>query len=226
MSSIQIDRLATQRRWATLFVTVLALTTLAAGCGAPKPDAVPNATTESPVSVETPDATTESPGAVEAPDADQSAGSPAPLSKVTEVNAQKLGEILAENLGKTTVLNIWATWCGPCVKEMPDLVKFYNDMDKETTAFVSLSVDAAPDMETEIPAFQKDFNIPFPIYVLSGRDDEGLLKALKTEFEGAIPVTLLYRPDGSLASTALGAVTHEKLLAMIANLEEAPSPES
>jgi len=145
-------------------------------------------------------------------------GPEAPLPPVTEIDAAKLGEILAANEGKITVLNIWATWCGPCVYEMPDLAAFYNESDRENIAFVSLSVDAVPEMESAIPEFQRDHSVPFPIYVLSGRDDEGMLKALKTEFEGAIPATFLYRKDGSLGATKVGAVTKEKLREMIANL--------
>ena len=142
------------------------------------------------------------------------------LPEVKAVDTSQLAEIVAATTGKVTVLNVWATWCGPCVHEMPDLVSFYNESDRKKVAFVSLSIDDVAEISGAIPEFQREHKVPFPIYVLNERNDEGLTKALRGEFEGVIPVTYFYDREGNLSETVLGAVTlaevREKVAALTA----------
>lgn len=58
---------------------------------------------------------------------------------VTDVNANPAQLVLAN--GKTTILNVWATWCGPCRHEMPSLDQLANSLDKEKIEVIGLSVD-------------------------------------------------------------------------------------
>lgn len=143
------------------------------------------------------------------------------LPEVRGVNTAQLGELVEETLGKVTVLNIWATWCGPCVREMPDLVKFYNETSRDTVAFLSLSIDMESDITAAIPAFQRTHEMPFPIYVLTERNDQGLAKALRAPFEGAIPATYIYDGAGTLVKTVLGAITLAELQAIVEPLATA-----
>lgn len=139
------------------------------------------------------------------------------LPEVLAVNTVKLGGLVERTLGKVTVLNIWATWCVPCVHEMPDLVTFYNQSDRASTAFVSVSIDDAVEITGAIPEFQRKHEVPFPIYVLNERDDDALFKALRGKFAGSIPATFLYDKSGALVKIFEGPVT-------LAELQEAVAP--
>ena len=139
----------------------------------------------------------------------------APLPEVRAVNTAQLGELVEGTLGKVTVLNIWATWCGPCVQEMPDLVKFYNETSRDTVAFLSLSIDAESEITGAIPEFQRTHKVPFPIYVLNERNDEGMTKALRVPFEGGVPATYIYDVAGKLVKSEVGAITLAELQAIV-----------
>jgi thiol-disulfide isomerase/thioredoxin len=157
------------------------------------------------------------------PAANSETTSEVPLPEVRAVNTAQFGELVEGTLGKVTVLNIWATWCGPCVQEMPDLVKFYNETSRDTVAFLSLSIDAESEITGAIPEFQRTHKVPFPVYVLNERNDEGLEKALRIPFKGGIPATYVYDATGKLVMSELGAITLAELQAVVIPLVQ-PAP--
>ena len=63
--------------------------------------------------------------------------------------------------GKVVVLNVWATWCPPCRKEMPDLIRLSRLLPSNKFAVIGLSVDNNPD---DVRTFIKAHHIPFPIF--------------------------------------------------------------
>lgn len=66
---------------------------------------------------------------------------PEPLPEVSFTDAGGKPMTLADFKGRTVLLNLWATWCGPCRKEMPDLDKLQKDLGSATFEVVALSVD-------------------------------------------------------------------------------------
>lgn len=195
---------------------------LVAGCSQPEPvtpQTVPTETSpavgeEGPAASPTAEATSApAPEAAPAAEPTPEVGAPAeaPLPEVRAVNTAELGEIMEKTRGKVTVLNFWATWCVPCVKEMPDFVTLYNESDPELVALVSLSIDDASEVAGAIPEFQRTHKMPFPIYVLNERDDEALEKALRGKFSGMIPATFVYDKTGALVKMVEGPVTLAEL---------------
>lgn len=67
--------------------------------------------------------------------------------------------------GKVIFMNIWATWCAPCVAEMPGINKLYNELKDENIAFVMLSVD---DEFEKAVAFKNRKDFDFEVYQLNG----------------------------------------------------------
>lgn len=111
-------------------------------------------------------------------------------------DAALLETLLNDAKGTVTVLNFWATWCPPCVKEMPDFAKFYTHFDKDKVTFVSLSANDPDKIEEEVRPFQEEKDLPFPIYVLNANNPEAFYRALRVELSGALPATIIYGKDG------------------------------
>lgn len=100
---------------------------------------------------------------------------------------------LSKFKGKVIFLNIWATWCPPCVAEMPAIDKLDQKMDQDV-AFVMLSVDK--NFETA-RSFKKKKDYQLPIYTLAGQ--------LPPIYQSsAIPTTFVIDADGNLALTHKG----------------------
>lgn len=76
--------------------------------------------------------------------------------------------IPAEQLkGKVIFINLWATWCGPCRAEMPDIQKLYNKVKDERIAFVMLSIDR-DNAAQKVREYVSKKSFTFPIYMPSG----------------------------------------------------------
>ena len=98
--------------------------------------------------------------------------------------------------GKVLVLNLWATWCPPCVEETPSLEQFAQKMREDGVMVVSLSVDE--DLSA-LKEFMKNYHISYPV----GRDPDRSLSARLGTVQ--FPETYIFDRRGKLADKVIGA---------------------
>jgi thiol-disulfide isomerase/thioredoxin len=102
---------------------------------------------------------------------------------------------------KVVFLNLWATWCGPCRKEMPSIQQLYNKIDHDKIAFVMLSLDNEADHQKVIKYIsEKAFT--FPVFETSG----GLPGQLQVS---VIPTTLVIGQDGKIKFKKTGTEDYD-----------------
>ena len=106
------------------------------------------------------------------------------------------GEVISfeDFKGKTIFLNIWATWCPPCIAEMPDIHELSRDMANEDIVFVMLSTDEDID---KVKKFIERKGFTFPVY----RMVEQLPGVFWTQ---SIPTTFVISPEGKIVFKKLG----------------------
>ncbi|MCC6070354.1 TlpA family protein disulfide reductase [Massilia sp. GCM10020059] len=102
--------------------------------------------------------------------------------------------------GKWVVLNVWATWCAPCIKEMPELQALARSRDD----VVVLGLAADGDDVARLRQFAQALRVTYPI--IAGNDK--LMKEFKVQ---AYPTTMLFNAQGKLVMTRLGQVTKADL---------------
>ena len=96
---------------------------------------------------------------------------------------------LAEFEGKTIFLNFWATWCPPCIAEMPNIQKLYEKLETEgDIVFVMLSLDEDPE---KARAFMERKEFTMPVYFLTGRQP-GVYNST------VVPTTYVISPKGNI----------------------------
>jgi len=109
------------------------------------------------------------------------------------------GEVaMREFLGKPLVLNFWASWCPPCVKEMPDLDGLAQAHPR--VGFVGLAVDSA----VNVQRFLQKTQVSYPILV-SGHGGIAHMRALGNR-QGGLPFTVLFDAEGRVQRQVLGVV--------------------
>jgi thiol-disulfide isomerase/thioredoxin len=107
---------------------------------------------------------------------------------------------LADWQGKVLVVNFWATWCAPCVAEMPDLQRVHVDYQAKGVALVGVGIDSA----TRIREFRDRYGIGFPLLV-AGLGGSDLGRALGNG-AGVLPYTVLLSRGGAIVERHTGVV--------------------
>lgn len=111
---------------------------------------------------------------------------------------------LADLKGKWVVVNFWATWCAPCVKEIPDIAAFAKAHPGDA---VVLGVALDYDNVVQVKAFAKKVGMTYPL--VPGEDKEQAEKQLG-KVKG-LPTTLVYDPSGKQVLNRTGTITREQL---------------
>ena len=109
-------------------------------------------------------------------------------------------------LGKWLIVNYWADWCPPCIKEMPELENFYND-NKSQALVLTYNFDRLEGEELENQILRFGVNVP------SILNDPGVLFGWATP--PSLPATYVLDPEGKLIHTLIGPQTQESLEALI-----------
>lgn len=120
-------------------------------------------------------------------------------------DAQGQPQAMAQWRGRWLVLNFWATWCAPCVEEMPTLQQAARDYAAHNVAVVGLGIDRPE----AIRRFQADLRLDLPLLV-AGVDGTGIAQALGNP-SGALPYTVLISPAGKVVQARLGLIQPELL---------------
>ncbi|MFD2516138.1 TlpA family protein disulfide reductase [Pontibacter locisalis] len=97
--------------------------------------------------------------------------------------------------GKVVFLNIWATWCPPCIAEMPNIQKLYDKVGSDKIAFVMLSVDE--DGMKKVKKYIDKKGYSFPVYLPASQFPQEF-------YSNAIPTTFIISPEGKIVAKQEG----------------------
>ena len=100
--------------------------------------------------------------------------------------------------GKVTLVNFWATWCGPCKRELPDLISLSGELAGRNVRFLGVSTDRGPNVIDDVRSFVNEHAIPYQV-VVSNEDLEDAFGNPR-----AIPTTYLVDANGKIAETFVG----------------------
>lgn len=136
---------------------------------------------------------------------------PVDLELIDDVGIKALLENNTENV---LLVNVWATWCGPCITEMPDFIeinRMYRGRDFE---FVTISADK-PEKKDKAHEFLKKIQASNKNYIYNSEDKYQLIEAIDPEWQGALPYTLLVEPGGKVAYRVSGPIVPQEMKRMI-----------
>ncbi len=123
----------------------------------------------------------------------------------TMPDAQGTQQALSQWKGRPLLVNFWATWCGPCVKEMPELSRLQASGQYKDLQVIGIGIDSP----SNIAQFVTKFKIDYPLYVDGVAGTE-----LSRQFgnaQGGLPFTVLIGADGQVKKTYLGLLKFDLL---------------
>jgi peroxiredoxin len=126
-------------------------------------------------------------------------------AELKTIDAAGLGELVANKSDKLRVINIWATHCGPCVTEFPELVAMHRMYRNRDFELVTVSADAPENREAALKFLNKQ-HASTTNYIFDKDDPYALADALGVEWQGALPFTLVVKPGGEVVYSKMGPI--------------------
>ncbi|MFT0533222.1 TlpA family protein disulfide reductase [Castellaniella hirudinis] len=120
---------------------------------------------------------------------------------------QGVSQPLSDYQGRPVVLNFWASWCAPCVREMPLLESIHHQQPE--LALVGLAIDT----RANVQRFLEKIQVSYPL-LLTGTQGIPLMRDLGNK-SGGLPFTAFFNRQGRLVSTAMGELKPEDLQARV-----------
>ncbi len=105
--------------------------------------------------------------------------------------------------GKVTFVNFWATWCGPCKIELPDLIALSKEYNGKDVKFIGISTDRGGDVVGDVRSFIQKAGIPYQV-VISNDDIESAFGNIH-----AIPTTFIIDANGKVVQSFVGVRSKE-----------------
>lgn len=121
----------------------------------------------------------------------------------------ELQALFTDGAAEVTIVNLWATTCIPCVKELPDLLRMANER-KDRVRVVLVSVDSKDDAAKAASLLHR-LGVDFDSYLKIGSDQE-FIDAIDPSWEGTLPVTLVFDRDGKKTLMHQGQASYEEFV--------------
>ena len=112
---------------------------------------------------------------------------------------------LSENFGKPIVVNFWATWCGPCVSELPYFNDLYEEYKDDVTFMMVNMTDGYQEKLEDVKKFMQDNSYSFPVYYDTNYSAANAYRV------SSIPMSLFIESSGEIEDTHLGAMSEAVL---------------
>lgn len=114
------------------------------------------------------------------------------VTTVKRYNYSQLKPLLEKTDGKTYVVNFWATWCAPCVKELPYFEKLNREYASKNVEVLLVSLDFPKQVDKKLIPFINKRKLQSEVVLLDDINEDVWIKAIDENWSGALPATIIY----------------------------------
>lgn len=132
------------------------------------------------------------------------------------VSAAEFGSLLQKERGKIVILNLWATWCVPCLREIPDLLALESQMKLEGVKLIGVAVDDPSPGAVQVDRFRQKYFPKFVTYARQGADMDELASVVDPAWNEVVPTTYILDRQGKVVVRIQGKKSREEFRAAIA----------
>jgi thiol-disulfide isomerase/thioredoxin len=135
--------------------------------------------------------------------------------KIEYIKVPELEKILKNPEDKLFVVNLWATWCAPCVAELPAFEKTAGEYDKSKVRFLMISLDFPNQIEKQLKPFLLKNKITLDVAVMMDVDYDSWIDKVDPQWQGTIPATLIFNNQDKIRYFHSGEISETELKGLI-----------
>ena len=135
-----------------------------------------------------------------------------------QLDQTKLRSLIHERDGKILFINIWATWCAPCMKEFPAIVRLAGEYAGKPVTFVGVTADDPEDVQSKVTPFLVKTDPQFRIYLARIDGNDNLINEFGDQWTGAIPATFIYDTKGRMRKLIVGERSYSEFKSTVDSL--------
>lgn len=117
------------------------------------------------------------------------------VSSVKTYNYNELKPFLEKKDEKIYIVNFWATWCAPCIKELPYFEKIKQDYASKNVEVLLVSLDFPKQVNKKLIPFINKHQIQSEVVLLDDTNEDVWIKAINESWSGALPATIIYNKN-------------------------------
>jgi thiol-disulfide isomerase/thioredoxin len=133
--------------------------------------------------------------------------------KLEHLDQAKLERLICSRKGRALFINVWATWCAPCVEEFPDIVKLAEDLRDQPIDFIAVSGDDFDKAQSTVIPFLMKHKVRFKVYIAKLEGEDQFIDAFDKDWGGGIPATFTFDERGHRQAYLLGKQSFQNLKA-------------
>jgi len=136
---------------------------------------------------------------------------------VQKIGVLGLEKILSNEEDHLNVVNFWATWCGPCVTELPYFQEALEEFSGQNVKILLISLDFPSQIDSRLLPFLEEKNIELEVVLMNDMDYNKWISKVDTNWKGNLPATLVFNNVSGKRKFISGAIEKEELFSMIRN---------
>lgn len=139
---------------------------------------------------------------------------------ITPLDAAGLGEVLAAQRGQVVLVNFWATWCRPCLDEIPELTRLAAENHERGLRLVPVSLDDADGIDAVVRPFLRRFFPDLATYASLERDMDRMVSVVDPGWNQVLPTSYVLDREGRVVASLQGGKSAAEFAAAVAPLLE------
>ena len=124
--------------------------------------------------------------------------------KISVINPDSFASIIKKRNQKVLFVNVWATWCIPCIEEFPELIKLNEKYSKKDVDIITLNINLLSEMDSKVIPFLKKNKNTIPVFMAENDNIDDLINLLDKNWSGAVPVSFVFNKRGQMFSSVFG----------------------
>lgn len=126
---------------------------------------------------------------------------------VEPISAAEFRQLLAHHKGKVILVNLWATWCAPCLKELPELAKLQEQYRDQGLQVLAVTLDEPDLLETRVKRTWRERAASLPAYLQTEASSDKFISVIDPAWAEIMPTNYVLDRAGKLKATLTGGKT-------------------